>query len=151
MKKALVIISVNIFLILYSAGLTIYGPFGVKNFEASEQYKETLTEIRDEVSSTRELLVDRKQMLENPHVIRYMAQRYGYVLPGDTIVVYPERDLSQIEVEIGAGYRNVPSLDKKQIGYSNQLILGVSFAIAALFFLLSSLLYYMYKRSDRPT
>jgi cell division protein FtsB len=143
-NKALLILSTAIFLIIYSIGLTIYGPFGRHNYDASAQHIQQLEQILEEARNVSDLLEDRKQMLENPHWIRYMAQRYGYVLPGDTIIVYPERQLEQIQPF------HMPSLPVRETPdtvYPNTLILAVSAGIALLFYLLSVVLLLLWRRS----
>jgi cell division protein FtsB len=143
-NKALLILSIVIFLITYSIGLTLYGPFGRHSYEASAQHIQELEQILQDAHNISDQLEDRKQMLENPHWIRYMAQRYGYVLPGDTIIVYPEKQLEQIQPF------HMPSLPVREppdTVYTNTLIMAVSAGIALLFYLLSLVLLLLWRRS----
>jgi hypothetical protein len=73
-----------------------------------------------------------------------MAQRYGYVLPGDTIIVYPEKQLEQIQP---FDMPSLPVREPPDTVYTNTLIMAVSAGIALLFYLLSLVLLLLWRRS----
>ena len=64
-------------------------------------------------------------------MIAAMAQRYGYILPGNTLVIYPEDAAeSRRTAEV------LPSVDRELEQVDSSLLLLISLGVSLLFFLL---------------